>query len=380
MVAEFKDWISSQFKQIDQGLLLVVLFLIGLGLVQVYSSSFIFAIESYGDGHHFFRKQLLFSVMAVFILLTCILTPWSYLRKLGQVLWVLAIVGVVLTFIPSFAVKVGGAHRWVQLPFGFRFEPGELLKFSYPFIVAWWFVRFKAMPNRLNLIATTAILFTPLLFLLKQPDFGSFAIITAMIVLTLFIAGLSLGYFAGLIAIVLPAFYFLVVNVPYRWARVQAFLDPWSDPQDKGFQIIQSMLSFYTGGITGKGLGQAQGKLFFLPEAHTDFTLSIFAEEVGFIGVILLILLYGFLIFKALRIAAREKQQEVQFIAFGLSVVLGLSIFINMGVAMGLLPTKGLTLPFISYGGSSLVCVSFACGVLLAIDKRQKFFSKWYQI
>lgn len=380
MAIKITTWIRNQFKQIDQGLLLVVLFLIGLGLVQVYSSSFIFAIESYGDGHYFFRKQLLYSLLAIMILFTCILSPWNYLRKLGQALWILAVVGVILTFIPQFAVKVGGAHRWVQLPMGFRFEPAELLKFSYPFIVSWWFVRFKTQPHRLNLIAATASLFIPLLLLLKQPDFGSFAIITAMIIAALFIAGLSLGYFAGLIAVVLPAFYFLVVNVPYRWARVQAFMDPWSDPQDRGFQIIQSMLSFYTGGITGKGLGQAQGKLFFLPEAHTDFTLSIFAEELGFIGVLLLILLYGFLIFKSLRVAAREKQAEVQFTAFGIAIVLGLSIFINMGVAMGLLPTKGLTLPFISYGGSSLVCVSFACGILLAIDKRQKYFSKWYQI
>lgn len=380
MVSNIRAWITDSLKQIDQGLLLVILFLMGLGLVQVYSSSFIFAIESYGDGQYFFTKQFMFSILSFFILFFCILSPWSYIKKLGQALWLLAVVGVILTYIPEFAVKVGGAHRWIQLPFGFRFEPAELLKFTYPFLVAWWFVRFKAEPHRLNLIFATLALSIPLLLLLKQPDFGSFVIISSMILISLFVAGLSLGYFAGLVATIIPAFYLLVVNVPYRWARVQAFLDPWSDPRDKGFQIIQSMLSFYTGGVTGKGLGQAQGKLFFLPEAHTDFTLSIFAEELGFIGVLFLILLYGFLIFKALRISAREKQPEVQFIAIGISVILGLSVFINMGVAMGLLPTKGLTLPFISYGGSSLVCVSFACGVLLAIDKRQKYFNKWYQI
>ncbi|MCB0412631.1 MAG: FtsW/RodA/SpoVE family cell cycle protein, partial [Bdellovibrionales bacterium] len=162
----------------------------------------------------------------------------------------------------------------------------------------------------------------------------------------------------------------LVVQVPYRYQRIQAFLDPWSDPSHKGFQVIQSMLSFHSGGLTGVGLGQGQGKLFFLPEAHTDFTLAVLGEEMGFLGFLLVVSLFGFIVFRSLQIALQNEDFERRAIALGLCLVFSFQIFINMGVSMGLLPPKGLTLPFLSYGGSSLICSCLAMGWILNLDRQ----------
>jgi cell division protein FtsW len=166
-----------------------------------------------------------------------------------------------------------------------------------------------------------------------------------------------------------PAFYLLVMRVPYRRARVLAFMDPWADPEQKGFQVIQSMLSFHSGGVTGAGLGQGQGKLFFLPEAHTDFTLAVMGEEIGFIGVVLVLALYGYVVMRGFQIAIRCENPFRKALALGISMTFALSIFINCGVVMGLLPTKGLTLPFLSYGGSSLMTLCLMFGLLLNIEK-----------
>jgi cell division protein FtsW len=167
----------------------------------------------------------------------------------------------------------------------------------------------------------------------------------------------------------MPAFYLLVMRVPYRRDRVLGFLDPWADPEQKGFQVIQSMLSFHSGGITGAGLGQGQGKLFFLPEAHTDFTLAVFGEEMGYVGFLCLLTLYGYVVLRGFQISLKCESIFRKALALGISMTFGLSVFINAGVVMGLLPTKGLTLPFLSYGGSSIVTLCFMFGLLLNLER-----------
>ncbi|MNL02581.1 Lipid II flippase FtsW [compost metagenome] len=204
--------------------------------------------------------------------------------------------------------------------------------------------------------------------MLKQPDFGSFAIVMMVGVTLLFAFGLQWKYIIAALSVLAPAFYFLVMNVPYRRARVLAFLDPWADPAQKGFQVIQSMLSFHSGGLTGAGLGQGQGKLFFLPEAHTDFTLAVFGEEMGFIGFVAILALYAFVVFRGIQVAVKTEDTFKRALCLGLSITFALSVFINAGVVMGLLPTKGLTLPFLSYGGSSLVTLAFLFGLILNIE------------
>ncbi len=356
-------------SRLDRGILLAVFALLGIGLVQVYSSSFIFAIDSRGDGLFFFKRQLVFSCMAVGVLLMTAMVPFRWIEKLGWLLWPIAGIGVVATMIPGLGVKAGGAARWLNLPGGFVFEPSELLKIALSLLLATYFSRKTPALGQYEWPARALLFAFPLLAALRQPDFGSFFICSAVFFCVLFAFGLRWKYIIGAVSVALPAFYFLVMSVPYRRARIMAFLDPWADPEKKGFQVIQSMLSFQSGGLTGAGLGQGQGKLFFLPEAHTDFTLAVLGEEMGFIGFMVVFALYGFLVFRGLQLATRTEEKFPKVLALGLSLTFGLSVFINCGVVMGLLPTKGLTLPFLSYGGSSLMMTCFLFGLLLNVER-----------
>ncbi|MBS1970117.1 MAG: putative lipid II flippase FtsW [Bdellovibrionales bacterium] len=355
-------------RYLSSSLFLSVIALIGIGLVQVYSSSFIFAIESYGDGLFFFKKQLVFALIAFAALIGAIHIPFKYIEKYGWLMWVGAAGLVLSTFIPGVGVRVGGAIRWIQLPLGIRFEPAELLKISFSLLFASLICRQQNFLAKLKWPVLVALVLVPMGLLLKQPDFGSFAIILMVGVGLLFAFGLRWRYIAAAATVILPAVYFLVMAVPYRRARVLAFLDPWSDPASRGFQVIQSMLSFHSGGLTGAGIGQGQGKLFFLPEAHTDFTLAVFGEEMGFVGFLIILSLYGFVVMRGIQIAVRAEEPFKKSMVLGLTLSFALSVFINAGVVMGLLPTKGLTLPFLSYGGSSLVVLCFTFGLILNVE------------
>lgn len=359
-------------RRLDTGLLLAIIALMGVGLVQVYSSSYIFAIESFGNGLFFFQRQFVFSIAAFIILIAVAFCPWRVIEKWGWTLWALSAVLILMTFIPGFGVRVGGAIRWLQLPMGVRFEPSELLKIAFCLLFATYYCQRMEKLEGFEWPVKLATFAIPMLMLLKQPDFGSFALIICVGLSLLFAFGLKWRYIIASVSVALPAFYFLVMSVPYRRARVLGFLDPWADPESKGFQIIQSMLSFHSGGITGAGLGQGQGKLFFLPEAHTDFTLAVLGEEMGFIGFLVIMCLYGYLVFKGFQIATRTQNQFRKALALGLTLTLALTVFINVGVVMGILPTKGLTLPFLSYGGSSLITKSLMLGLLLAIERADR--------
>jgi cell division protein FtsW len=350
-------------------LLLAVLALMGFGIVQVYSSSYFFASEVFNQNLFFFKKQLIFVAMGVLVLTAVSIVPMKWIYKLGWLLWFFAAGGVLLTFVPGMGVKVGGATRWLNLPFDLRFEPSEMLKFAFPVLIATLMMSQDHWLKRLSWHWILALILIPLVFLLKQPDFGSFAIITLVGFSLLFSFGLKWRWIFASLAIALPAFYFLVMNVDYRRARILAFLDPWADPSSKGFQVIQSLLSFHSGGFAGVGLGESQGKLFFLPEAHTDFTIAILGEELGFIGFLMIMLLYGFIVFRGFQIAVKSEDPFNKTTALGITITFACSVIVNVGVALGMLPTKGLTLPFLSYGGSSLLVLSLAFGILINIER-----------
>jgi cell division protein FtsW len=355
--------------QLDKSVLLAVCFLIGLGLVQVYSSSYIFATETYGDGLFFFRKQTMFALAAMIALALAFWVPWSLSRAVGLMLWFVAVICVVATFIPGLGVKVGGAHRWLSLPLGFRFEPGELLRVTYPFALAPLIAAYARDEVDRNWWWRFLGVMTPLGLVYMQPDFGTFVIIAALTG-SLFLAfGLRWRYIFAGIVVSFPILAYMVASSPYRRLRIEAFLNPWGDPSEKGFQVIQSLLSFYSGGVTGVGLGQGQGKLFFLPEAHTDFTLAVLGEEMGFVGFFILLMVYGFLVFRGFQIALHLKKHRERALALSFALLLVFAVFINVGVALGMLPTKGLTLPLLSYGGSSLVATGLMFGWLLNLEK-----------
>ena len=359
----------------SRNIFLCLFFLSGLGLVQVYSSSFLFAGEHYGQGLFFFKKQALFAVLGWAAFFTLILIPWKYNRYLGMALWFGSVLALALTLFPPTNISVGGAKRWLDLPFGLRFQPSELLKATTPFLLAWLIVLKEKWP--LQKIFFWAVPFfalgLPLMILILQPDFGTVILLFALIFGLVFVLGLPWLYFIFSSLCVSGLFYFLLTSQAYRSARLDAFLNPWEDPMGKGFQIIQSLLGIYSGGFFGSGLGKGQIKLFFLPEAHTDFTLAVFAEETGFIGVLILFSVYAFLIYSGWRLSLKIHSFYEKILSFALVFIFAISVFVHCAVNLALLPAKGLALPFLSYGGSSLLCSFLLFGWLISIEKSQNW-------
>lgn len=337
-------------------------------MVQVYSSSFIFATETRGDGLFFIKRQAVFTLISIFVFLFFLFSPWKWIKSLGLMIWGVSVIGILLALHPAIGHSAGGAARWIDLGF-FKFEPSEVLKVSFPILMGFIFTHELHRDRLWDFLIKTTIVFAPLPVLLHQPDFGTFTIYLLILMALLFMFGLKWRFIISALIVALPTFYFLVMSKPYRRARLMAFIDPWADPSKTGFQVIQSMLSFSSGGITGEGLGQGQGKLFFLPEAHTDFTLAVFGEEMGFVGFVILLLLYGFIIFRGFVIGINVADKFAKIVALGLTVLFSSQVLTNIGVVLGLLPTKGLTLPFLSYGGSSLVVTGMLFGILLNIEK-----------
>ena len=349
----------------DRSILFTALALIGLGLVQVYSSSFIFAIEEYNDGFHFVKRQFVFSLLGIAVLFIGPRIPWRFVEKYGFLIWVVASVMVALTFIPGLGVKAGGATRWLHIIPGLRVEPGELMKIGLVVLLAFFVAEKDKGLGEWKWAFRLLIVGAPVTLLLFQPDFGTFALCLSLCFLIAFAFGLSWKHIIVSAMVLIPSVTAIMLAAPYRRKRLFAFMDPWSDPDNAGFQLIQSMLSFHSGGLFGEGLGEGQGKLFFLPEAHTDFTLAVLGEEMGYIGFIILLTLYGIIIFRGFQISFSANQVFVKAFTLGLTLIFGLSVFTNIGVVLGLLPTKGLTLPFLSYGGSSLLTMCILISLLL---------------
>lgn len=359
-----------RFNRISRNILLLVFFLSGLGLVQVYSSSYIFATEHYENGLLFFKKQALFTAIGLILILCLSFLSWSKTRLIGITLWFLSSFALILTLVPELSVEVGGATRWLQLPFGFRIQPSEWFKITSPFAFVYFMVLREKWPLHSYLYWAISIFsFTlPVLALILQPDFGSVVLFLTLIFSIFFIMGLKWRYVFLSMLSIFASFYALIVTQPYRLERVKSFLDPWNDPFGSGFQVIQSLLSFHSGGFFGQGLGYGQGKLFFLPEAHTDFTFSVFGEELGFIGFIFLILSYGALSFYGMKVVLKTEDLSKRIVAFSLIFLFVLSTLTHMGVNLGLLPPTGLVLPFLSYGGNALICTLISFGWIIQIE------------
>lgn len=364
---------DSRYRSVglDRSLLLCVFALMGIGLVLIYSASFIFASQKFSDGLYFFKRQSIFVVLALTFMGFASYFPYQYLRKFFWGFMAVLLGLLALLYVPGLAHKAGGATRWIMLPLGFHMEPSEIAKLMAPVIFSYWLVyqrREKVWVYSLKVLLTTLV---PLILLLKQPDFGAAVIFSLIGVALLFCFGLKLRYLLLSFLILVPAGAYLILSEPYRKARFMSFLNPWSDPANSGFQVIQSMLGLHAGGLWGAGLGKGQAKLFFLPEAHTDFILAVLGEETGFIGLVLVLSLFAWLVFRGVQISMGCSDPFGKSLALGLSSFIGFQALINCGVVTGFLPTKGLAMPFLSYGGSSLIVVSLACGVLINIHRSQ---------
>lgn len=274
-----------------------------------------------------------------------------------------------LTFVPGVAHRAGGASRWINVA-GFSLQPVELAKLGLVLIMA----RLLAQENRewSSVVKGFLVFLWPPVLLavlcLAQPDFGSTALVIATTVFMLYLAGVRMKFLAGSACAVVPLLAAAMVAAPYRRARLLTFLDPWADPQGAGFQIVQSFIAFYRGGLFGAGLGASRAKVFYLPEAHNDFILSVVGEELGFLGIFLLSLVFLLLIFRGIRAAAKSNNRFQALLASGLTILVGLEVFWNAAIVLGLFPTKGMNLPFISSGGTSIICVLAIVGILLNVS------------
>jgi len=353
----------------DLWLLVLTIVLVTLGVTMVYSSSAVLAHERFGDSYYYLKRMLFFALIGFGLMIAAMRIPYRIYCKLAYPILLGSLALCVLVFVPGIGRTIGGATRWLR--FGpFAFQPSELAKVALVLFLAYSLQKKadRIRSFRVGIIPHLIIMAVVAGAILMQRDFGSAIMIAVVTWLMLFAAGARLAYLFGMAAFVLPFAYIFLSGEGYRRRRILAFLNPWSDQYGAGFQIIQSFVAFNEGGWFGKGLGQGQQKLFYLPEAHTDFIFSVLGEELGLVGVIVVITLFALFCYRGLRIALNAPDLYGRYVAIGATVLVCLSSVFNIAVVMGLLPTKGMTLPFISYGGSSLIVSLFVVGILLNVS------------
>lgn len=358
-------------RRMDPFLLLSTLALVGFGIVMVYSASFPVGTERMGDPYHFLKKQAIAAGLGIGLLVLGARMNYRYWQPLALPVLIGSIVLLFLVFVPGVRQQIGGAYRWLKI-YGFSIQPSELAKLALVIYLARSLTRKEGRMERftvgfLPFAIVLAILF---LLVLKQPDFGTGVLFVAVVFLMLFVAGTPLRFLVGALLAAAPILAYLAVKANYRWERIIIFLDPWKDSGKGGFQIIQSFLAFGVGKVFGVGLGEGKQKLFYLPEIHTDFIFSVIGEELGLVGVTIIIALFLVLVIRGFQSCFRAPDRFGTYLSLGITVLIAMQTLLNMGVVMGLLPTKGSTLPFISYGGTSLMMNLMAVGILLNVHSQ----------
>ncbi|MDD5680569.1 MAG: putative lipid II flippase FtsW [Candidatus Omnitrophica bacterium] len=351
-------------------ILVVTTALIAFGVIMIYSSSAVYAYENFHDNFHFLRRHLASLFLGVVLALYFMNVNLHVLRKYSRPLMLISFLLLIIVLVPGVGVSVGGARRWLKIG-GVTFQPVEIVKPIFLLYIADFLDR-KSV-KKYSLFGV----FAPLLVIigamcglvLLQPDLGSSFELGALGMLLLFLYGADIKHLLFVFAAGIPVLYYLVLSIPYRASRMLAFINPWKDPQGTGFQIIQSFVALGCGGLLGVGLGYSKQKLFYLPEAHTDFLFSIIGEELGLAGTALVVILFAVLVWKGITLAFRKDSEFSRLLALGISSTIGLEAAINIGVSTGVLPTKGLPLPFMSYGGTSLVIHMILLAMLLNIGR-----------
>ncbi|MFH1090384.1 MAG: putative lipid II flippase FtsW [Pseudomonadota bacterium] len=352
----------------DYIMLLTVLCLAGLGLVMLLSSSWVLAQKKFGDAYYFFRPQVVFTLLGLSLMVVTKNIPYQWLCRLAYPILFLAIAALSLVLMPGIGHRVGGASRWLRLA-GVSFQPSELAKLALVIYLAYSLAakQEKIKKFAYGLFPHLVILAVLVVLVISEPDLGSAALLCVISLIMFFVSGVRLSYLIYLVLLAAPVFYLMIVRFPYRLKRITAFVSPWDDPLGSGYHIIHSFLAFASGGLTGMGPGGGNQKLFFLPEPHTDFIFSVVGEELGFVGVAFVILLFLILIARGLAIALNAYELEGTYLALGLTLIIGLQAVMNMAVVVGLLPTKGLALPFFSYGGSAMLLNFVTLGILMNV-------------
>lgn len=345
------------------------LFLLFVGLIMVYSSSAVYAGRNFGNESHFFSRQLLWLGLGLLSMLVFSNIPTHALRRFAVPLFFLGLLACIIVLIPGIGKLVGGARRWISLG-SISVQASELAKLSIIIYLAAILARRQEHNNhKPPLLLIGLLVQIPIGLILLEPDFGTAVLIELMVILMIFSAGLKLRYLFTGILLVFPILYYMVINTPYRLKRLLAWLFPWEFRQDLGYQVTEALISMGSGGLSGVGIGRGKQKLFFLPEAHTDFIFAIIGEELGLLGAFAIVIAFVLITYIGLKTALREQDPFRRYLALGLTLMLSIPALTNLSVVLGLLPPKGLPLPFLSYGGSHIIVCMIALGILIGLSK-----------
>lgn len=365
---------STKKSTPDFILIAVTLSLLAVGLIMVYSASAVWATYKFDDSFFFAKRQLLFAgvgVMAMFFIMNVDYWTW---RTWAKTLVIVCFVLLVLVLIPGVGLERNGSQSWIGVG-AFSIQPSEFMKFAMITFLAKFLSEHqkKITSFKQGLVPSLSLVFVAFGMIMLQPDLGTGTVMIGTCIIMIFVAGARVSHFAALGLVGVAGFVALVLSAPYRIKRITSFLNPWEDPLGTGFQIIQSLYAIGPGGLFGLGLGQSRQKFFYLPEPQTDFIFAILSEELGFIGGSLVLLLFSLLLWRGIRIALGAPDLYGSFLGVGIIAMIAIQVMINIGVVTGLMPVTGITLPFLSYGGSSLTLMLAAVGVLLNISRYARY-------
>jgi len=365
-------WVKGKAK-FDNILLISTLLLVFTGIIMVYSASAIIALDRFNNEYFFLRRQAIFALLGILIMVVIARIDHQFYRKIAYPILGISLISLVAVLLPGIGVKIGGATRWLKI-MGLSIQPSEFAKLALIIYMAYSLAKKKNNIKRFSVGVLPHLIISGIMLALivKEPDMGTAMCIGTVAFILLFAAGVRMHHLSLTFLLVAPIIYYLIVNFGYRLQRILTFLNPWEYPTNSGFQIIQSLYAFGSGGVFGQGLGGGKQKLFYLPEPHTDFIFSVIGEELGLVAVLLVLVVFLVIIYRGIRIAILSSDLFSTYLALGITTMIGLQATIHMGVTMGLLPTKGISLPLISYGGSSLLVSLIGLGILLNISSKTK--------
>lgn len=357
-------------RGVRRSLFLIVMVLLAVGVVMIYSASAIYAYEKMGDSLYYLKRHLFYIAVGLLLMLGVMSADLKDIRRLAKPVMAAAVFTLILVLIPHIGRETAGARRWFRFGF-FNFQPSEFAKIAMIVYIADLISRKEKLMKSFihGFVPPMMVLGFVAGLILLEPDLGTAVTIALVTVSMLYVSGVRQSHILGSVLASLPALYFLMFSVPYRRKRMMAFMNPWADKRGTGFQIIQSFVALGSGGLFGVGLGQSRQKLFYLPASHTDFIFSIIGEELGFVGTASIVALFAIFLWQGMRIVFKTAGTFERLVSFGVVIMISIEAMINIGVTAGALPTKGLPLPFISYGGSGLVFHLAAIGLLLNVAR-----------
>ncbi|GIP16726.1 stage V sporulation protein E [Paenibacillus montaniterrae] len=354
----------------DIWLLISILLILGIGLMMVYSASAVKAFHEFGDKFYFLKRQAIFAGLGLFMMMLLSRVNYTIWKKWAPTLLIVCFGLLLVVLIPGIGVVRGGARSWLGIG-SFGIQPSEFMKLAMIIFLAKWLSieQQKITQFTKGLLPPLGLVFLAFGLIMLQPDLGTGAVMVGASMILIFTAGARMAHLGGLALLGVAGFVGLIIAAPYRLKRITYFLDPWADPLGGGYQIIQSLFAIGPGGLVGLGLGASRQKFSYLPEPQTDFIFSILAEELGFIGGTTLILLFLIVVWRGVRTAIAAPDTFGSLMAIGITSIIGVQVLINIGVVIGMMPVTGITLPLVSYGGSSLTLLLTALGILLNISR-----------